>query len=187
MNLFSHTEPLEHLFDDGFRGVFAGQVAESVQRIIHADRNGIQPKAACGGIQCTGYGVPAGDLRIAVNVRPHPIFERDGYNVWVEMHISFPAAALGCELQVPTLDGKVKYNVPAGTQSGTVFKLKNRGIQSLNGRGHGDELVRVIVDVPRELTSEQKELMKQLDASFGNPANYGKEEEKKGFFGKRKK
>ncbi|MFQ7116504.1 MAG: DnaJ C-terminal domain-containing protein, partial [Acutalibacteraceae bacterium] len=82
---------------------------------------------------------------------------------------------------------KVKYNVPAGTQSGTVFKLKNRGIQSLNGRGHGDELVRVIVDVPRELTSEQKELMKQLDASFGNPANYGKEEEKKGFFGKRKK
>ena len=132
-------------------------------------------------------GGPAGDLRIAVNVRPHPIFERDGYNVWVEMHISFPAAALGCELQVPTLDGKVKYNVPAGTQSGTVFKLKNRGIQSLNGRGHGDELVRVIVDVPRELTSEQKELMKQLDASFGNPANYGKEEEKKGFFGKRKK
>ena len=96
------------------------------------------------------------------------------------MHISFPAAALGCELQVPTLDGKVKYNVPAGTQSGSVFKLKN-------GRGHGDELVRVIVDVPRELTSEQKELMKQLDASFGNPANYGKEEEKKGFFGKRKK
>ena len=132
-------------------------------------------------------GGPAGDLRIAVNVRPHPIFARDGYNVWVEMHISFPAAALGCELQVPTLDGKVKYNVPAGTQSGTVFKLKNRGIQSLNGRGHGDELVRVIVDVPRELTSEQKELMKQLDASFGNPANYGKEEEKKGFFGKRKK
>lgn len=74
-------------------------------------------------------GGPAGDLRIAVNVRPHPIFERDGYNVWVEMHISFPAAALGCELQVPTLDGKVKYNVPAGTQSGTVFKLKNRGIR----------------------------------------------------------
>ena len=70
---------------------------------------------------------------------------------------------------------RVKYNVPAGTQSGTVFKLKNRGIQSLNGRGHGEYLVRVIVDVPRELTSEQKELMKQLDASFGNPANYGKE------------
>ena len=61
MNLFSHTEPLEHLFDDGFRGVFAGQVAERVQRIIHADRNGVQPKAAGGGIQCPGYGVPGAE------------------------------------------------------------------------------------------------------------------------------
>ena len=61
MNLFSHTEPLEHLFDDGFRSVFAGQVAERVQRIIHADRDGIQPKAACCGIQCTGYGVPGAE------------------------------------------------------------------------------------------------------------------------------
>ena len=101
-------------------------------------------------------GGPAGDLRIAVNVRPHPIFERDGYNVWVEMHISFPAAALGCELQVPTLDGKVKYNVPQALRAERYLSLKTRGIQSLNGRGHGDELVRVIVDVPRELTSEQK-------------------------------
>lgn len=133
-------------------------------------------------------GGPAGDLRIAVNVRPHPIFERDGFNVWCEMHISFPAAALGCELEVPTLDGKVKYTVPAGTQSGDVFKLKNRGIQSLNGRGRGDELVRVIVDVPRELNDRQKSLLKELDAALGNNSNLGNgEEEKKGFFGKKKK
>ena len=134
-------------------------------------------------------GGPAGDLRVAVNVRPHPIFERDGYNVWVEMHVSFAAAALGCELQVPTLDGKVKYNIPAGTQSGDVFKLKGRGIQSLNNRGRGDQLVRVIVDVPRTLNAEQKRLLLELDKALGNEtAHLGRgEEEKKGFFGKKKK
>lgn len=134
-------------------------------------------------------GGPAGDLRVAVNVRPHPIFERDGYNVWVEMHVSFAAAALGCELQVPTLDGKVKYNIPAGTQSGDVFKLKGRGIQSLNNRGRGDQLVRVIVDVPRTLNAEQKRLLLELDKVLGNEtAHLGHgEEEKKGFFGKKKK
>lgn len=133
-------------------------------------------------------GGPAGDLRVAVNVRPHPIFERDGYNVWVEMHVSFAAAALGCELQVPTLDGKVKYNIPAGTQSGDVFKLKDRGIQSLNNRGRGDQLVRVIVDVPRTLNERQKELLLQLDEALGNEtAHLGRGEDKKGFFGKKKK
>ncbi len=134
-------------------------------------------------------GGPAGDLRVAVNVRPHPIFERDGYNVWVEMHVSYAAAALGCELQVPTLDGKVKYNIPAGTQSGDVFKLKDRGIQSLNNRGRGDQLVRVIVDVPRTLNDRQKELLLQLDEALGNEtAHLGRgPEEKKGFFGKKKK
>lgn len=134
-------------------------------------------------------GGPAGDLRVAVNVRPHPIFERDGYNVWVEMHVSYAAAALGCELQVPTLDGKVKYNIPAGTQSGDVFKLKGRGIQSLNNRGRGDQLVRVVVDVPRTLNAEQKRLLMELDKALGNEtAHLGHgEEEKKGFFGKKKK
>lgn len=134
-------------------------------------------------------GGPAGDLRVAVNVRPHPIFERDGYNVWVEMHVSYAAAALGCELQVPTLDGKVKYNIPAGTQSGDVFKLKGRGIQSLNNRGRGDQLVRVIADVPRTLNAEQKRLLLELDKALGNEtAHLGRgEEEKKGFFGKKKK
>ena len=133
-------------------------------------------------------GGPAGDLRVAVNVRPHPIFEREGYNVWVEMHISYAAAALGCTVQVPTLDGKVQYTVPAGTQAGDVFKLKGKGIQSLNNRGRGDELVRIVVDVPRELNEEQKDLLRKLDAALGNEtAHLGRGEEKKGFFGKKKK
>ena len=131
-------------------------------------------------------GGPPGDLRVVVNVRPHPIFEREGYNVWVEMHITYPEAALGCELEVPTLEGKVKYHVPAGTQSGDVFKLRNKGIQTLNGRGKGDELVRVIVDVPKELNEKQIELLKKLQNELtGNSSRIS--EEKKGFFGKKKK
>ncbi|MEG2080048.1 MAG: molecular chaperone DnaJ [Oscillospiraceae bacterium] len=134
-------------------------------------------------------GGPAGDLRVAINVRPHPIFERDGYNVWCEMHISYSAAALGCDLEVPTLDGKVKYDVPSGTQPGDVFKLKGRGIQSLNGRGRGDQLVKIIVDVPKELTQKQKELLKELDREFGNNLDNLKngDDDRKSFFGKKKR
>lgn len=132
-------------------------------------------------------GGPAGDLHIAVNVRPHPIFEREGFNVWCEMHISFPAAALGCELQVPTLDGKVKYSVPAGTQSGDVFRLKSRGIQSLRGRGRGDQLVRVLVDTPRDLSGRERELLRELDQSLGSGPRFGGDDDRKGFFGKRKR
>ena len=134
-------------------------------------------------------GGPAGDLHVEINVRPHPIFERDGYNVWVEMHISYAAAALGCELEVPTLDGKSKYNIHPGTQSGEVFKLRGKGIQSLNNRGRGDQLVRVIVDVPRDLTEQQKDLLLKLDEALGSKTPHlGKgEEEKKGFFGRKRK
>ena len=131
-------------------------------------------------------GGSAGDLRVVVNVRPHPIFERDGFNVWCEMHISFAEAALGCELEVPTLDGKVKYTVPAGTQGGDIFKLKGRGIQNINGRGKGDQLVRIIVDVPRHLSAEQKELLKKFDETLGHTGRFG-EDTKHSFFGKKKK
>lgn len=131
-------------------------------------------------------GGPAGDLRVVVNVRPHPIFEREGYNVWVEMHITYPEAVLGCELEVPTLDGKVKYNVPAGTQSGDVFRLRNKGIQTLNNRGRGDELVRVIVDIPKKVTEKQRELITQLSKELGT-AGTKLGDDKKNIFGKKKK
>ena len=130
-------------------------------------------------------GGPAGDLNIVVNVRPHPIFERDGYNVWCDVHLTFMQVALGCTIQVPTLDGKVEYTVPAGTQPGDVFKLRGRGIQSRGGFGKGDQLVRIIVDVPKKLTDKQSELIKQLAMEFGAAEGLG--EEKKGFFGKKKK
>lgn len=133
-------------------------------------------------------GGPAGDLRVGVNVRNHPYFERDGYNVWYQANISYVQAALGCELIVPTLDGDVKYTVPAGTQPGDVFKLKDRGIQNLNGRSRGDQLVRVEVVVPKKLSDRQKELLRQFEADL-NPGNVNSlnEDKGKGLFGKKKK
>ncbi len=112
-------------------------------------------------------GGPQGDLKVAVFVRPHAYFERDGYNVWLEQHVSFTQAALGDTLRVPTLDGDVKFDLPAGTQSETVFSLKGKGIQILNGRGRGDQLVRIIVDTPKNLTQKQKEMLVELEKELG--------------------
>ncbi len=108
-------------------------------------------------------GGPQGDLRVTINVRPHPFFERDGYDVWCDITVTFAQAALGSELFVPTLEGRVKYDLPAGTQSGTVFRLRERGIPHINGRSKGDQFVKIIVDVPKNLTENQKDLLRQFD------------------------
>lgn len=133
-------------------------------------------------------GGPAGDLRIGVNVRQHPYFVRDGFNVWYTAKISFVQAALGCELVVPTLDGDVKYSVPAGTQPGDVFKLKDKGIIYTNGKMKGDQLVKIDVDVPKKLSDKQRELLREFEATL-NPGNLGSlnEDKGKGLFGKKKK
>ncbi|SNX55238.1 molecular chaperone DnaJ [Thermoanaerobacterium sp. RBIITD] len=104
-----------------------------------------------------------GDLFIVINIKPHKIFKRDGFNVLLKMPISFTEAALGAEVEVPTLDGKAIYNIPAGTQTGTVFRLRNRGIPHINGRGRGDEFVEVYVEVPKKLTERQKELLREFE------------------------
>lgn len=130
-------------------------------------------------------GGPSGDLRVGVTVKPHPFFERDGFNVWCDVKISFAQAALGDEITVPTLDGQVKYTVPAGTQPGDIFKLKGRGIHYVGSQKRGDQLVRMSIEVPKNLTEKQKELLMQFNETFG-----GKKiqpEEKKGFFGNKKK
>ena len=110
-------------------------------------------------------GGPAGDLQVYVNVRPHPIFERRGNDMWCEMPITFSQAALGAEVTVPTIDGKVSYQVREGTQPGDVFKLRGKGIPYVNGRGRGDQYVQVTVEVPRNLTQKQKDVLKEFDSS----------------------
>ena len=129
-------------------------------------------------------GGPAGDLRVGVSVKPHPFFERDGFNVWCDVKISFAQAALGDEITVPTLDGQVKYSVPAGTQPGNVFKLKGRGIQMVGSSKRGDQLVRMNIDVPKNLNEKQRELLKEFNDSLGGKKI---DDEKKGFFGGKKK
>ncbi len=127
-------------------------------------------------------GGPNGDLHVFVTVRPHPIYTRRGNDVWCEMPITFTQAALGADVTVPTLDGKVSYHVHEGTQPGDVFKLKGKGIQSLQGRGRGDQYVQVTVEVPKNLSKRQKEILSELESS-ADDRNYQK---RKTFFGKLK-
>ncbi len=125
-------------------------------------------------------GGPRGDLYIHINVKPHKIFKRQGDDVICEMPITFVQAALGDSIEVPTLDGKVKYNIPEGTQTDTVFRLKGKGIKSLRGYGRGDQYVKVFVDVPKKLTQKQKDILKE----FANQTGETVHEQKKGFFKK---
>ena len=112
-------------------------------------------------------GGPAGDLLVSVIVRPHARFERDGTSVLLDQEISYAQAALGAEVEVPTLDGKVKLTIPEGTQPGAVFRLRGKGIPYLRGSGRGDQFVTVSIRVPKNLTGSQKELLRQFAASMG--------------------
>ena len=127
-----------------------------------------------------------GDVILTVNVRPHHIFERDGYDIYCEIPITFPEATLGAEIVVPTLEGDIKYTIPEGTQTGTVFTVKGKGIQKLNSRGRsdrgekGDLRFTVTLEVPRSLTEKQKQLLREFSASC-DKKNYSKKEK---FFNK---
>lgn len=127
-------------------------------------------------------GGPSGDLHVVVAVRPHPVFERRGNDVWCEIPVTFTQAALGADLTVPTLDGKVSYHIHEGTQSGDTFKLRGKGIPSLHGRSKGDQYVKVNVEIPKNLTKRQKEILKELDES-STDKNYQK---RRSFFSKNK-
>ncbi|OFI07191.1 chaperone protein DnaJ [Clostridium acetireducens DSM 10703] len=101
-------------------------------------------------------GGPPGDLYVSIRVSPHPEFKRNGFDIYIDQHISFAKAAIGVELKVPTVDGDVKYKVPAGTQPGTIFRLKGKGVPIVNGSGRGDQYVKIIVDIPKTLNEKQK-------------------------------
>ena len=127
-------------------------------------------------------GGPNGDLLVTVSVRKHPIFTRDGANVMCQMPISFTQAALGASIEVPTLDGKVRYQIPEGTQTGTTFRLRGKGIPYVGYKTRGDQFVTVVVETPTKLTREQKELLKQLESSVGDDG----QPKRKSFFDKLK-
>ena len=131
-------------------------------------------------------GGPAGDLIVGVRVKPSNQFRRDGTTVLYEQPVTFYQAVMGAELEIPTIDGKVKYTLPEGTQSGTTFRLKGKGIPSINGRGRGDQYVTVNVQVPTGLTHEQKEALRAYGEAMGE-LSPGPMEGVKSFFDKKKK
>lgn len=108
------------------------------------------------------HGGPAGDLYIVIGIEPHPFLEREGNDLHYVLPVSFPQATLGVELMVPTLEGETKLKIPEGTQSGTEFRLRNKGVPYLNDHGRGDLVVQVVAQVPKKLTKTQKELVRQL-------------------------
>lgn len=136
-------------------------------------------------IQVSGKGEPgerggqSGDLLVTIRVRQHPLFRREGYNVFIDMPITFVQAALGATVKVPTLDGAVEYDIPEGTQSETTFKLRGKGIPYIRSKARGDQYVKVRVEVPSNLSSKQKELLRE----FEEDKNY---KQKKSFMDKAK-
>lgn len=125
-------------------------------------------------------GGPAGDVNLTVSVRPDPLFVRDGFDIHCEIPITYTQACLGDEITVPTIDGKVKYTINEGTQNGTTFRLRGKGVKRLQREGRGDQYVKVYVEVPANLNREQKELLKKFEESLGEK-NYAK---RKSFFDK---
>ncbi|AEP01939.1 molecular chaperone DnaJ [Weizmannia coagulans] len=128
-------------------------------------------------------GGPAGDLYIIFHVRPHELFERDGDDIYCEIPIAFTQAALGDEIEVPTLHGKVKLKIPAGTQSGTKFRLRGKGVPNVHGHGTGDQHVITRIVTPTKLTERQKQLLRE----FAEVSGEVPDEQSSNFFDKMKR
>ena len=127
-------------------------------------------------------GGPHGDLYVVIHVKEHKIFQRDGDDLYCEVPIAFSVAALGGEMPVPTLQGKANLKIPAGTQTGQIFKFRGKGIINVNGRGHGDLLVRVMVEVPTKLNAQQRQKLEE----FANLCGEENTPLRKGFFDRAK-
>ena len=110
-------------------------------------------------------GGPSGDLFVTVGVRPHKLFRREGSTLLLDFPISFTQAALGSEVDIPTLHGSVKYKIPEGTQTDTEFRIRGQGIPILRTKNNGDLVFRVRVETPRRLNDRQKELLRQFESS----------------------
>ena len=136
-------------------GVAEGHHKGQLLRLLNVQQRGQGNAGVNGG--------PAGDLFVTVAIRPHPIFTRNGPDVHVDIPISFAQAALGDTLQVPTIDGRIEYKIPEGTQTGTTFRMRGKGIQNVNGRGRGDQYVRVNIEVPKNLSDKQKKLLREFE------------------------
>ncbi|WP_457913926.1 molecular chaperone DnaJ [Candidatus Gillettellia adelgis] len=128
------------------------------------------------------HGAPPGDLYVQVQLQAHPIFEREGNNLHCEVPINFAMAALGGEIEVPTLNGRVKLKIPAETQTAKVFRLRDQGIRSVRDGSQGELLCRIVVETPVKLNDRQKKLFKELETSFNSPSGDKNSPRSKSFF-----
>lgn len=147
----------------------AGKVKK--QRTIHVKipagvDDGAQLRVSGEG-EAGSRGGPPGDLYVVIRVKPHEFFEREGDDIYCEVPITFAQAALGDEIEIPTLTEKVRLKIPAGTQTDTYFRLKNKGVPHLRGFGQGDQHVKVVVVTPTDLSDEQKDLLRQFSKLSG--------------------
>ncbi|QIL86048.1 molecular chaperone DnaJ [Vibrio sp. HDW18] len=127
-------------------------------------------------------GAPAGDLYVQVHVKEHHIFERDGNNLYCEVPVSFAMAALGGEVEVPTLDGRVSLKVPTETQTGRMFRMRGKGVKGVRSAAFGDLIVKLVVETPVNLSARQKELLKEFEESCGGEAATKHKPKAEGFF-----
>lgn len=127
-------------------------------------------------------GGPNGDLLITIRIKRHEIYRREDFDVYIDLPVTFVQATLGATVKVPTLDGIVEYDIPEGTQAGAVFRLRGKGVPYIRGKGRGDEYVTIEVEIPKNLTAKQKDLLRQFEAE-AEGKNYKKQ---KGFLDKMK-
>ncbi len=145
------------------RGTGKTRKSKTIEINIPAGIDNGQTMQLSGQGEAGDRGGPNGDLLITVRVRPHEIFRREGNDVYISMPISFAQAALGATLTVPTLDGAVEYEIPEGTQTGTRFRVRGKGIPYIRSKNRGDQFVTVNVEVPKNLTQRQKEILMEFD------------------------
>ncbi len=155
------------------RGVGRVRVQKTVNVDIPAGIDDGQTLRVSGQGDSGTNGGPSGDLLVNVSVKAHPIFTREGYDIHCDIPITYAEAVMGSEITVPTIDGDVKYNISEGTQTGTVFRLKGKGVKKINRTERGNQYVKIYVEVPKNLTKKQKELLKEFEASL-DEKNYAK-------------
>lgn len=155
------------------RGVGRVRVQKTVNVDIPAGIDDGQTIRLSGQGDCGINGGPAGDLLLNISVRNHPLFTREGYDIHCDIPVTYMEAVLGAEITVPTIDGDVRYNIGEGTQNGTVFRLKSKGIKKVNRAERGNQYVKIYVEVPKNLSKKQKDLLKAFEASL-TEKNYAK-------------
>ncbi len=165
------------------RGIGRIKVQKTVSVDIPAGIDDRQTIRLSGQGDCGANGGPNGDLLINVSVKSHDIFKRDGFDIHCDIPVTYMEAVLGAEITVPTIDGDVKYNISEGTQTGTIFRLKGKGVQKLQRSDRGNQYVTIYVEVPKNLTKKQKDLLREFEASLSEK-NYTK---RQSFFDKLKK